>query len=91
MVRRFKVWNPRVSHQKKFNFSQLKNKPVAAFETNGRWTLSLLSLPHIFLFTLDAKKYFYYISSVFPRVPMFVCPFKQRDMSVMTRVPNFIL
>ena len=22
---------------------------------------------------------------------LFLCPFKQRDMSVMTRVPNFIL
>ena len=45
------------------NFSEFNNKLVTAFTTNGVEN-SVFSLPHILLFALDAKKYFYYISSV---------------------------
>ena len=36
------------------NFNEFSNKLVAAFTTNG--VENLLSLPHILLFALDAKK-----------------------------------
>ena len=77
IVRRFKVWNPRVSRQKKvnafqINFSEFNNKQAgSSFYDKWRWKLSLFSLPHILLFALDAKKYFYYISSALSCVLMF--------------------
>ena len=50
------------------NFSEFNNKLVAAFTTNG--VENSVSF-HVLLFALDAKKRFYYISSVLSGVVMF--------------------
>ena len=71
--RRFKVLKSTSFATKKVNafqvnFSEFNNKLVAAFTTNG--VENSVSF-HVLLFALDAKKRFYYISSVLSGVVMF--------------------